>query len=446
MTMNHLWRQILHVEPHTGWLNDPNGLCDFGGVHQVYYQSDPEDAAGGGKKCWAHRKSSDFFHWSEEETVLSPDIPEDCDGVYSGSAVVLPEGVRLFYTGNVKEPGEHDYVLSGRQANVITVTTADGSVMSQKQVLLKNQDYPADCSCHVRDPKIWREEGIWKMVLGARTRSHQGCVLVYHSRDLIHWTFASRCTVPAFGYMWECPDFFRIGGQGYLSISPQGLPHQEYRCQNVYQSGYFPVAGRLEDGELGDFTEWDYGFDFYAPQTYETADGRRVLYGWMGIPDADYKNPTAPLGWQHCLTLPREVQAGEDGKLFQQPVRELENLLSDPIPLGAAGELPKVCLLRLTRTQPDFALTLAGGVTLEYRQGTGVFALSFAGKALGGGRTRRQSRGMACNHLEVVVDASSLEVYLDGGRQVFSTRFYPVSYPVRYTLTGGTGTVSAVKL
>ena len=118
-------------------------------------------------------------------------------------------------------------------------------------MLLRNSDYPADCSCHVRDPKVWREDGIWKMVLGARTRSDQGCVLVYHSQDLLHWAFAFRCTIPDFGYMWECPDFFRMGEQGYLSVSPQGLTHEEYRYQNVYQSGYFPVAGTLEEGKLG---------------------------------------------------------------------------------------------------------------------------------------------------------------------------------------------------
>ena len=352
----------------------------------------------------------------------------------------------FFPTGNVKEPGEHDYILSGRQANVITVTTPDGSSMSEKQVLLRNSDYPADCSCHVRDPKVWREDGIWKMVLGARTRSDQGCVLVYHSQDLLHWAFASRCAIPDFGYMWECPDFFRMGEQGYLSVSPQGLTHEEYRYQNVYQSGYFPVAGTLEEGKLGRFSEWDYGFDFYAPQTYETADGRRILYGWMGIPDADYQNPTTPLGWQHCLTLPREVTVGEDGRLLQQPVRELEALLSAPTKLEGAGTLPKVCVLKLTRTQPNFALTLAGGLTLEYREEVGVFSLSFAEKTLGAGRTKRQSKGMACNTLEVVVDASSLEVYLDGGTQVFSTRFCPESYPVSYTLTGGAGTVSSVNL
>ena len=358
------------------------------------------------------RKKDHFMDTAGKHIKLFPDLPEDRSGVYSGSAVVLPHEIRLFYTGNVKEPGEHDYILSGRQANVIAVTTLDGSTMSPKQVLLRNGDYPADCSCHVRDPKVWKEEGIWKMVLGARTRSDHGCVLLYHSEDLTHWTFASRCTKPDFGYMWECPDFFRLGDQGFLSVSPQGLQHEPYRYQNVYQSGYFPVTGRLEEGQLGEFTEWDYGFDFYAPQTYQTADGRRVLYGWMGIPD----------------------------------VQELEGLLDPPEAVSSNGVLPPACVLKLTRTAPCFALTLAEGLKLEYQEETGVFALDFTDEALGAGRKRRQSKGMACRRLEIVVDTSSVEVYLDGGRQVFSSRFYPRAHPVQYALTGATGTVCAVSL
>ena len=49
----------------------------------------------------------------------------------------------------------------------------------------------------------------------------------------------------------------------------------------------------------------DRGFDFYAPQTFEDETGRRILIGWMGIPDADYTNPTTQAGWQHALTIPR---------------------------------------------------------------------------------------------------------------------------------------------
>ena len=32
------WRQAFHLEPPRGWLNDPNGLCWFGGRYHVYFQ------------------------------------------------------------------------------------------------------------------------------------------------------------------------------------------------------------------------------------------------------------------------------------------------------------------------------------------------------------------------------------------------------------------------
>ena len=35
------------------------------------------------------------------------------------------------------------------------------------------------------------------------------------------------------------------------------------------------------------FREWDMGFDFYAPQTFLDEAGRRILVGWIGLPDGD---------------------------------------------------------------------------------------------------------------------------------------------------------------
>jgi len=37
--------------------------------------------------------------------------------------------------------------------------------------------------------------------------------------------------------------------------------------------------------------------------------GRRILIGWMGIPDADYDNDaTVAYDWIHALTMPRELE------------------------------------------------------------------------------------------------------------------------------------------
>ena len=138
---------------------------------------------------------------------------------------------------------------------------------------------------------------------------------------MISWKYDGSDCIEDFGYMWECPDVFDVGGHRYLSVSPQGLRHGETKFQNVYQSGYFRY-----DGSLNGFTEWDYGFDFYAPQTFEAPDGRRIIRGGMGIGDIPYTNPTIALGYQHCLTVPREITADENGVLMQNPIRELSEL------------------------------------------------------------------------------------------------------------------------
>ena len=136
MKLSEKWRQKLHLEPPVGWLNDPNGLSFFKGKYHVYFQYAPDDAQGNAKKCWGHYESKNLTDWEFTGTVLVPDIPEDKDGVYSGCAYVNDDMLNIFYTGNVKENGNFDYITAGRQGNVIMVTSRDGHAMSAKKVLL----------------------------------------------------------------------------------------------------------------------------------------------------------------------------------------------------------------------------------------------------------------------------------------------------------------------
>ena len=126
-------RQQLHLEPQSGWLNDPNGLCFFKGRYHVYFQYAPGSADGSGKKCWGHFQSRDMISWEFTGTVLFPDSPDDADGVFSGSAVVRGDTLYLFYTGNVEQQGDFDLITAGRGANTILVTTKDGVTMSEKR-------------------------------------------------------------------------------------------------------------------------------------------------------------------------------------------------------------------------------------------------------------------------------------------------------------------------
>ncbi len=390
------------------------------------FKYSPIAADGDTPRGWGHYHGADLMHMAYDKAVMMPDIPEDSHGVYSGSAIENDGVLHIFYTGNVKMEGDYDYVTAGRGANVIHVTTADGSEVSEKQVLLRNSDYPDFCSCHVRDPKVWKEGEVWKMVLGARTLDDEGCVLVYESADLINWKYTGKVYKEGYGYMWECPDYFELGGKGFLSTCPQGLPHYETKWQNLNESGYFPVEGRLEDSRLGEFAEWDMGFDFYAPQTFLDPQGRRILIGWLGMDNRVYGNATTELGWQHCLTIPREVTLGENGRLRQYPIAEFDALRKGER-RHADGCTAKYALPLEICGEPtaDFTITLDGKLELRFDKAKQLFTMKFSDEKYGCGRGTRNAVVANVSSIRLIADMSSIEVYLNGGETVMSTRFYP---------------------
>ena len=59
--------------------------------------------------------------------MLYPDEPFDCHGAYSGSALVEDGTMYLYYTGNVKHPGNFDYIKEGRGHNVCLAVSRDGA-------------------------------------------------------------------------------------------------------------------------------------------------------------------------------------------------------------------------------------------------------------------------------------------------------------------------------
>ncbi|MCI6638762.1 MAG: glycoside hydrolase family 32 protein [Bilifractor sp.] len=445
------WRLQYHLMPPDGWLNDPNGLCQFQGVYHIFFQYSPNTPGPDGRfaRTWGHYAGRDLLHLKYTGVPFWPVDPIDRDGCYSGSALTDDEHIRLYYTGNVKESGNHDYTYSGRQANEILVES-DGENFSEKTCLLTNSDYPKNCTCHVRDPKVWKKENGFYMILGARVKgpdlsadSDFGEVLFYQSEDGIHWNFLKSLTSEErFGYMWECPDYFTLSGKTFLSLCPQGLPKGEYRYQNIYQAGYFTVEGSLDGVQyLHDFREWDYGFDFYAPQSFVDEQGRRLFIGWVGMPDAPYTNPTAEpkgKGWENCLTVPRELSL-ENGTIRQNPIAELKNLRYDETPVMPHGSmvLPdgagdfEISLLEGTE---DLAwdIYFGDGAVLSYRED--LLRLNFT-DSVGFGRRERRVIIPDIEYIRILVDSSLLEIFINDGEYVITSRFYPKYTGDRQNLT-----------
>lgn len=447
-------RLHFHLMPPAGWMNDPNGLCQMNGVYHIYFQYTPF-LAGWGTKLWGHYTTKDWLHFEEQEPFLFPDCDWDRDGVYSGSAFVKDGKIHYFYTGNVKLlDKEYDYILEGRQQNTIHVTSGDGMQADEKQLVMTNEDYPSDMSKHVRDPKVFEADGKYWMVQGARNVRSEGCALLFESEDLEHWKYFDRITPEQpFGYMWECPDLFETDGQKVLLACVQGLEAKEHQYQNVYQCGYFPAQIDLEKREyrLGAYRELDKGFDIYAAQTFEDEKGRRILIGWMGIPDADYDNDvTVEYDWIHALTMPRELRF-RDGRLIQQPLDEMKALRKNgrqtDIPSFGRWTTSDCCFemeVQFQENQECMELNLRDDVRLSYEDHVLSLELGKSGR----GRTKRTVYLESFQSFTVFSDTSSLEIFINGGEEVITTRVYSgqLTQTVAFAKSTASGSVRVYEL
>ncbi|AUX95051.1 sucrose-6-phosphate hydrolase [Mixta gaviniae] len=415
-----------HLAPPVGLLNDPNGFIQFAGRYHLFYQWNPL-ACAHGAKFWGHWSSADLLSWRHEPVALTPAEAYESHGCYSGSAVDDNGVLTLIYTGNVK-------FTAGRTAwQCLATLDEKGDCQKLGPVLALPEGY----SGHVRDPKVWRHDGAWYMVLGAQDLAGRGKVLLLRGETLQQWQLLGEIAgsglngLGDFGYMWECPDLFRLGERDVLIVCPQGLPAQETRWLNTFQSGYF--IGTLDYPQArythGDFQELDLGFEFYAPQTTLSDDGRRLMFGWMGIPDGDeFYQPTLAHGWIHQMTCPRELTLQQD-RLLQRPARELQQLRGAQRRLqGAAQQLETLDIASAELLiAPEGALTAHFGdaLRLDYRQGE----LRLSRRNLRSGQQEDRYWLGALRQLHIFCDRSSVEIFINDGEAVMSARYFPADAP-----------------
>lgn len=422
-----------HLAPVTGLLNDPNGFIYFQGRYHLFYQWNPLGCQHA-NKCWGHWSSADLLHWQHEPIALMPDSEYDRSGCYSGSAVDNQGVLTLCYTGNVKfDNGE-------RTAwQCLAVQNASGGFDKLGPVIPLPEGYTG----HVRDPKVWHHQQHWYMVLGAQDHQKQGKVLLLRSDDLMQWQQLGEIAGSGVGglgdagFMWECPDLFTLDDKHFLIVCPQGVAREEKRFLNSYPSAY--LCGELDYDRVtyrhGPLVEMDAGFEFYAPQTALSADGRRLLVGWMGVPDGEeMSQPTTVHGWIHQMTCVRELSQ-HNGKLYQSPIRELQALRENEQNWqGVADDAP------ILETQNlELELASKGPVMLNFadtliltRQSDGL-RLARLSRVTGEWQYRYWPGDV--RELQILCDRSSVEIFINGGEGVMSSRYFP-EHPATLVFSG----------
>lgn len=295
-----------HFEPEYGWINDPNGLIYFKGKYHAFFQHNPKEPKWG-PMHWGHAVSDDLIHWQELPIALKPDMDYENDGgCFSGSAVEKDGIMYLFYTSVSDKYGQTQSVAMSEDG--VNFRKYDGNPIIPES--------PCDGSKDFRDPKVTVIDGKYYMVIGSG-KDGIGKVLLYKSENLLNWEYIDVLYENrAFGKVFECPDFFKIGDNYVLMFSKMitDINKTQFIIGDFDGERFYPKS----------FQSPENGPQFYAPQTFEDDNGRRILIGWFYNWE---KKPDPKLNFAGALTVPREVKI-VDGKIHLFPVAEAHHLLN----------------------------------------------------------------------------------------------------------------------
>lgn len=422
-------RQHYHFMPQTGWLNDPNGLIYFRGKYHFFFQYNPYHGFWDSMH-WGHAVSEDLVHWEYLPTALAPSESYDDHlkgGCFSGSAIEKDGKLFLVYTGTTNRGRGYEQVQC-------VAFSEDGVVFEKYEgnpVITAPEGVPLD---EFRDPKVWKHGDCYYLLVAA-CRDQKGMALIYRSENLLDWEYLNVFLESRgeWGRMWECPDIFPLGEKYVLTFSPVGSG--DHTAVSIlgeidYETGrFYPEKSQ----------EIDWGLDFYAPQSLETPDGRRILTAWANewewMPFFKDWGPTFKEGWCGFFNLPREIRRKEDGTLQYVPIRELENLREQPfyeekitvgedaVRLHAGDGISCEMKFRI-----DLEHTTAEKVELDLRCGSGrktvcMFDLKNGtfcvdrensdGWSVGNSRNILKLRGKKELDVHIFSDQSSIEIFLE---------------------------------
>lgn len=444
------YRPLYHFTPPKNWMNDPNGMVYYGGKYHFFYQHNPA-APVWGPMNWGHAISTDLFNWQDQGIAITP----GSDGtIFSGSAVVDAANTSGFKNGS-EAPLVAIYTIAGQQQHQGIAYSTDGGTNWTKYAnnpVLPNPGVP-----DFRDPKVsWNTQiNKWVMALAVGNK-----ISFYSSGNLKYWTLESSFgeNLGAHGGVWECPDLFELPVEGtatkkwvlLVSINPGG-PNGGSATQ--YFVGNFD--GKTFTPEMSGTNWLDYGTDNYAGVTYNNipaADGRRILIGWMSNWLYADKVPTTT--WRSTMTTPRVLSLATTANgyvLKSTPVAELANYQNNTAEVKLAGPAKEVKLtdekiIQSGSYEMTFSADLNATATFQFSIGnTAEKLLVRYDKASGQLNIDRSASGqvdfnnnfkqkIVCpfvpksgqlTSFQILVDKTSLEVFVDGGERVATALFFP---------------------
>ena len=410
-------RPQFHFSPEKNWTNDPNGLVFYKGEYHLFFQHNPV-GINWGNMTWGHAVSPDLFHWQQLANALEPDA---LGTIFSGSAVVDGDNTAGFQAGEEKtllaiytSAGGTSPESKGQPFSQSIAASNDRGRTWKKYE--KNPVLPHIIGGN-RDPKVFWHAPSRQWVMALYLDKDRYALL--GSPNLKEWTKLS--DVPPLG-TGECPDLFALPVDGDARKTKWVF----WGGNGNYLIGDFD--GKTFTKQSGPH-RFEQGNNYYAAQTYSDIpadDGRRIQIAWM----AGGKYPGMPFNQQ--MSLPSELllrTLDEGVRLCRRPVKELDSLHGErhawtdlalrpgENPLsGVSGELLDIRAQIEPGDAAEVGLTLRGTPAVcDLKKNQFLFFGKSAAVAPVQGRIT----------LQIVVDRSSIEIFVNDGRATMSSCFLP---------------------
>ncbi|MFF4352607.1 glycoside hydrolase family 32 protein [Streptomyces sp. NPDC001530] len=447
------YRAEYHFTVPDTWKNDPQRPVWIDGEYHYYYLYNADYFTGAVGTAWRLATTTDLVSFRDRGVAVPKDTTPNGD-VWSGSAVIDEDGTAGFGAGAVV---------------VIATMSHDDGPTSQAQYLYYSTDGGRTFTHHgtdpvlpnpgvrdFRDPKVIRDEerDRWVMALAEGTK-----IGFYHSDDLKKWTYAGGFVKEGIGTL-ECPDLFRITAADgratwVLGVSANGkgsgLPNTYAYWTGSFDGNAFTAA----DAD----PQWlDHGFDWYGAVTFDKrrADGSldprtRYAMGWLN--NWDYPNITPTIdcdGFNGTDSIVREITleraASGTYYLASRPIAALDDHVSRTVRLGDL-EVDGSRVLDYAGVAYELTCEITwdqlAGVGVQLRRSAdgsrhidaGVYG-DYAFVNRRGAVNPDTSGKWQESHtpfdpsarkvkLRILVDRTSVEVFVDDGRYVHSMEAFP---------------------
>ena len=463
------YRPKFHFTPQKNWINDPNGLIYHNGKYHLFFQYNPYGDQWG-NISWGHAVSEDLVHWEEWPVA----IPVGEHMIFSGTVVIDEHNTAGFgenamvavYTSFEYERKNEELIAIAQHQSI--AYSLDEGLMFQKYEGNPVLDIG---STEFRDPKVFWHQPTKKWVM-LISLADQYKIAFYCSSNLIDWhetgEFGPLGNVDA---VWECPDLFELAiehektTRWVLTLSA-GSPYPGFLGMQ-YFIGTFD--GKTFQADAMDYPLYlDWGKDFYAGITYAGINHKKyaLMIGWLSNHIYAKDMPTHP--WRGAMSIPRKLLLKRQGKqllLFQQADDNIYSHLKQEVPNFPKMINDSIChfpfpysAFRLKlhlrhKDAEDFGLQF---LCADHQKTTFGYINAnkqcYFDRSDSGYTDLHEQFGKRISfpftlddedllEIELLVDQSVAELFLNGGEKVVTQRLFPLSSPTRFSIFATRGSI-----